>query len=245
MSFILDALQKSENQRQQQLGPGHAAVRQGKIGQTVPIWVLVLAVLLIVNILVLTFVMWPDAVEEQVSATGEHADPRSIATRASDGVMPAEERGEVRPLSREAAATTPEDDGPDNVTTVIEKQTSAGSVTVMTEKEMNEFLGSTTQSTNNTASSTGSVIELVTNEQTAEELLPTLEALQLRGLVSLTELHLDVHVYSDVPIERFVFVNMKKYREGDRLREGPLLELITPQGIILQHSGQRFILNQE
>ncbi len=39
--------------------------------------------------------------------------------------------------------------------------------------------------------------------------------------------------------------NMKKYREGERLREGPYLESITPQGIILQHNGQRFILNQD
>jgi general secretion pathway protein B len=245
LSFILDALQKSENQRQQQLGPGRAAVRQGKTSQPVPVWVPVVAVLLIVNILVLAFVMWPDAVEEQVSATGEQRDPNSIATQDSDGAMAAEERGEVRPLSREAAATTPKDDGPDAASIAEENQAGTGSVTIMTKKEMDEFLGPKTQSANNTASSTGSVIELVTNEQTAEVLLPTLEALQLRGLVSLTELHLDVHVYSDVAIDRFVFVNMKKYREGDRLREGPLLESITTQGIVLQYSGQRFVLNQE
>lgn len=245
MSFILDALQKSENQRQQQLGPGHAAVRQGKVRQTVPTWVPVLAVLLIVNVLVLAFVMWPDAVEEQVSATGERSDRGLVAIEASDEAMPAGQRGDVRPLSQEAAVTRPKDDGPDSVTTPLEKQTSAGSVTVMTEKEMNEFLSSTTPSANDPRSFAGSIIELVTNEQTAEELLPTLEELRLKGLISLTDLHLDVHVYSDVASDRFAFVNMKKYLAGERLREGPLLESITSQGIVLQYNGQRFVLNQD
>ena len=88
MSFILDALQKSENQRQQQLGPGRASVRQGKVSQTVPIWVPVLAVLLIVNVLVLAFVMWPDDVEEQISAAGEQPDANPVATASNDEVIP-------------------------------------------------------------------------------------------------------------------------------------------------------------
>ncbi len=245
MSFILDALQKSENQRQQQLGPGRAAVRQGKGSQTVPVWVPVLAVLLIVNIVVLAFVMWPDDVEEQISATSEQPDASSIATAANDGVIPTEERGEVRPLSQEAAVTSSTDKASDIIPIAEEKPAGAGSVTVMTEQEMNTFLISSAPAANDTASSAGSVVELLTNEQTAEELLPTLEELQLRGLISVTEMHLDVHVYSDVAVDRFVFVNMKKYREGERLREGPLLESITPQGVILQHGGQRFVLNQD
>ncbi|MCH8896545.1 MAG: hypothetical protein IH927_09830, partial [Proteobacteria bacterium] len=52
MSFILDALQKSENQRQRQLGPGLAAVRRGKVRQAVPDWVPLLAILLGVNIVI-------------------------------------------------------------------------------------------------------------------------------------------------------------------------------------------------
>jgi general secretion pathway protein B len=53
-------------------------------------------------------------------------------------------------------------------------------------------------------------------------------------------LRLDVHVFSEQPAERFVFVNMQKYREGERLQEGPQLDEITPDGVILSLGGQRF-----
>ena len=53
-------------------------------------------------------------------------------------------------------------------------------------------------------------------------------------------LQLDVHVYDRQPGRRFVLLNLHKYREGERLREGPLLEEITPDGVILSFQGERF-----
>lgn len=246
MSFILDALQKSENQRQRQLGPGLATVRRGKTRQAVPVWVPVLAILLGVNILILVFVMWPGDESIQVAATPGRTDTRSVADDpVSRGIAATQKRGEVRSLSREALVATPED----NELAVVEKQTQnrsgAGSVAVMTEQEMNEFLGTDEAAVKVDATPAGSVTELLVDENTAVELLPAMQELQLRGLIALPDLHLDVHVYSETDDERFVFVNMKKYREGERLREGPLLESITPQGIILRHNGRRFILNQD
>ncbi|NOR67834.1 MAG: GspB domain-containing protein, partial [Woeseiaceae bacterium] len=61
----------------------------------------------------------------------------------------------------------------------------------------------------------------------------------------LPDLHLDIHVYSDQPAERFVFVNMNKYREQARLAEGPLVKEITPEGVILEHLGNGFLLPRE
>lgn len=246
MSFILDALQKSENQRQRQLGPGLATVRRGKTRQAVPVWVPVLAILLGVNILILVFVMWPGDESIQVAATPGRTDTRSVADDpVSRGIAATQKRGEVRSLSREALVATHEDSEP----AVVEKQTQnrsgAGSVAVMTEQEMNEFLGTDEAAVKVDATPPGSVTELLVDENTAVELLPAMQELQLRGLIALPDLHLDVHVYSETDDERFVFVNMKKYREGERLREGPLLESITPQGIILRHNGRRFILNQD
>jgi general secretion pathway protein B len=54
------------------------------------------------------------------------------------------------------------------------------------------------------------------------------------------DLDVNVHVYSKIPEERFVFLNMKIYREGDRLLEGPRLEQITQDGVILSLGGERF-----
>ena len=49
------------------------------------------------------------------------------------------------------------------------------------------------------------------------------------------ELHLDVHVYATKPAERFVYINMRKYREGATLAEGPVLERIRRDGVVLNY----------
>lgn len=53
-------------------------------------------------------------------------------------------------------------------------------------------------------------------------------------------LSLDVHVYAEQPAQRFVLINMTRYREGDRLQEGAVLERITPQGMVLSYRGEIF-----
>ncbi|MCA1804891.1 MAG: general secretion pathway protein GspB [Xanthomonadaceae bacterium] len=51
---------------------------------------------------------------------------------------------------------------------------------------------------------------------------------------------LDVHVYAEQPAQRFVLINMNRYREGDRLKEGAVLERITPEGVVLSYQGEQF-----
>src|ERR1700685_4584639 len=57
MSFILDALKKSEIERQRQSVPGLMDARLSERRNRLPVWALVLAVLLGINLLVLTFVV--------------------------------------------------------------------------------------------------------------------------------------------------------------------------------------------
>ena len=45
--------------------------------------------------------------------------------------------------------------------------------------------------------------------------------------------------------ERFVVVNGRRYQEGATLQEGPTLERITPDGVILNHRGLRFLLPRQ
>ena len=51
---------------------------------------------------------------------------------------------------------------------------------------------------------------------------------------------LEVHFYTGQAVRRFVFLEQKKYREGDRLANGLVLEAITPDGAIFDSGGQRF-----
>jgi len=51
---------------------------------------------------------------------------------------------------------------------------------------------------------------------------------------------IDVHVYAEEPARRFVLVDLKKYREGDSLASGAVLEKIGPGSIQLFYQGTRF-----
>ena len=69
--------------------------------------------------------------------------------------------------------------------------------------------------------------------------------LRASGALQLPDLHLDIHVYSQNPADRFVFINMSKYREQSRLTEGPLVKEIRSDGVLLEHRDREFILYRE
>lgn len=80
------------------------------------------------------------------------------------------------------------------------------------------------------------------NTEPDTEQLPGYQELVLSGRVQLPQLHLDIHVYAPERTDRFVFVNNRKYKEGDRLDEGGTVERITAAGVVLNHRGHRFEL---
>jgi len=55
---------------------------------------------------------------------------------------------------------------------------------------------------------------------------------------------LDIHAYSEEPQNRFILVNLKKYREGDRLESGLVLEEILPDGMVMSYRGERFLVDK-
>jgi general secretion pathway protein B len=73
--------------------------------------------------------------------------------------------------------------------------------------------------------------------------MPTADQLVARGTVPV--LHMDLHVYGNRPQDRFIFVNSKRYKEGDTLAEGPVVEQITPTGAVLSQAGNRFLLTRD
>ena len=79
----------------------------------------------------------------------------------------------------------------------------------------------------------------------ADPALPTLEQLLGGGAIELPPLNLDLLVYNESPAVRFVVINGRKYREGAQLTEGPTLESITPESVILTSRGQRFTLDRK
>jgi len=78
-----------------------------------------------------------------------------------------------------------------------------------------------------------------------QEVLPTLGEIDLSSQPALPDLHLDVHVFAAKPADRFVFINMQKYREGTALADGLTLERIRRDGVVLNYHGLRFVLPRQ
>jgi general secretion pathway protein B len=58
------------------------------------------------------------------------------------------------------------------------------------------------------------------------------------------KMKLEVLVYSDVAAERMVFINGRKYKQGDTVAERARIEEIRPDSVVLSEEGRRFTLRQ-
>ena len=76
------------------------------------------------------------------------------------------------------------------------------------------------------------------------ERIPTLRMMSQEFQQRLPEMKVNVYAYSVDPKERFVIVNMDKYRAGQRIADGPVLQEITADSMILKFSGKKFRLKR-
>lgn len=226
MSFILDALKKSEIERQRQSTPGlmdaPTPLRRGRL----PLWAILLGCLLFINIAVLIIVLLRNAGPSAASATAKHPIARA------DSKAPAVEE-HFSPLSQ-APVYAPEIPVPP-----AEPAPSNGSAAALPAPQ------AVAQRAAPHAFRRPDPV--LTDEEAADndEVLPSINEINLTGAEALPELHLDVHVYATKPADRFVYINMRKYHEGNTLQEGPVLERIRRDGVVLNHHGLRFILPRQ
>ncbi|MGH8251064.1 MAG: general secretion pathway protein GspB, partial [Steroidobacteraceae bacterium] len=68
------------------------------------------------------------------------------------------------------------------------------------------------------------------------------ESLPRQAAAGLPPLTVDLHIFADDGAKRAVFINGRRYSQGERILEGPMVEEITPEGAVLNHRGQRFLL---
>ena len=201
MSFILDALKKSETERQQQTGAEFSAVPSGSGDPQSFKWLWILAVLLLVNVVVLFGILIrPDEVADEPAAI---IDPPRQQTQSAE------------PTFEEKVATAKQNQPELAIASAAEQEPQPEPAT-----------------------------SRPTTRAPGARVL-TIDEVRLNGTLQVTDLHLDIHVYSDDPGERFVFINMAKHREKSQLEEGPVVVEIRPDGVVLEHQGTTFLLPRE
>jgi general secretion pathway protein A len=232
MSFILDALKKSEIERQRQSVPGLIDTRPSLRRRRMPLWVAALCTLLAVNLMALTYVV-----------LRKSAAPIVLTSRPADAPQARVAAPEARPFS-------PLDGAPQYAPEI--PVTPPPDATPVAPPADGTLIEARPAHTAPAADSGADALphpdpQLTDAEANAEtdEVLPTISEISLSGTQALPELHLDVHVYATKPADRFVYINNRKYHEGAKLEEGPTVERIRRDGVVLNDQGIRFLLPRQ
>jgi general secretion pathway protein B len=244
MSFILDALRKSEHQRHRDTGPGLVEVPIARRASRLPLLLAGLGALLLINLIVVGIVLLrrdraPEAVSATPSAvaapTPAAATPPPVTTIA--GAIPVDptQSREVRPLNEEATTYDEAGNPIDPATAAApdagldeSEETPPSQLQPPPPRPRDRTLSAAAGTTPPAVSAAGGV--------------PTINDLTAQATSGLPVLNVDLHVYSRDPAQRFVVINGKRYQEGSALKEGPTVERITEDGVVLNHRGLRFLL---
>jgi general secretion pathway protein B len=259
MSFILDALKKSESDRQRQTSPALFEVKVAAPRRRFPPWPLVLGVLLGVNVLVLSWVLLR---RQEPAPTASAAAPAAAPLAAS---TPA-------PAAATAATTPPTANGvqpgtvmvPTTVYVPMQVENPPGSQSIVPASQAAPPAAVTAAGT----PPLGDEPRLQDHEQAVppdydtRDYRPAITPQQASAIAAarrngelpsrddvvaqgsqVPDVRLDLHVYDANPANRFVFINMRKLKEGETLPEGVRVEQITPTGVELSFHGKRFTLD--
>jgi general secretion pathway protein B len=202
MSFILDALRKSEHERQRNKAPGIAAMRGSGKSRGPNYWIPLVALLVGINVALLTL-LW---------LLGDSSDSDTVAAASLPAALVVKQPNRPEPLP----LTTQR---PRNLLSALPEPAVTHSTTAFTQP--------------------------AAPARRADNRVPTMIELVLDGSLNIMPLHLDIHVYSQNPQERFVFINTTRYREGDLLDEGPAIKEINEEGVILNYQGRAFAITRE
>jgi general secretion pathway protein B len=240
MSFILDALKKSELERQRQAIPGLMDSGALRPRARFSLWAAGLVVLLGINLLVLLIVLTrgagraPPTPGSSAASAPAIASSTAPATQAPPATSPASASA---PAPTPATSATAEHFSPLDAAPVYAPEIPA-----------DPSLDHAAPADSGTAvvRATHRRDPVLTDDyKPEEEALPSISEVNLTGPQALPDLHLDVHVFATNPAERFVYINMRKYHEGATLEEGPVLERIRRDGVVLNYHGLRFLLPRQ
>ena len=244
MSFILDALKKSEVERQRQAIPGLMDSRPLPPRAKFPLWAAALIALFVVNLLILAVVLTRHAPPATATAPAP-ASPGSPAPAAMAPAATIAPAPSPAPSPAPHASTAPDHFSPMDAAPPVYAPEIPPTQDSLSAARRAARAGSSGAGTTHHAASAAPDPVLTDSNPGDSEALPSINEINVAEQPALANLHLDVHVYATQPSERFVYINMRKYREGATLAEGPVLERIRRDGVVLNYQGLRFVLPRQ
>jgi len=228
MSYILDALRKSEQERQ----PGTPARPGGPVHNvSLPWrggWLLVIGIILLLFLLAAAAVFWRSTVSRISSEAAVAVTSPSVAPTAAP---PAAEPVVVAPLPVTAVKwESPVRDLAEQMQVPVpatsKKPGTAPRRKVAAIKQ--RFL----------SQADGPAVPLETDDT------PLLQQMPLEMQRALPAMAVTIHVYSPQESQRILFINNREYHKGSRIEGGVRVEEIVPDGVVLSYRGERFKLSR-
>ena len=225
MSYILDALKKADQQRSLGDVPDLEATHWGERHKRSWRWIWVLAALLLVNGALLFMLLGRNAAE----LSGDDGLSRQ-ADSAPLVALP----------QRDHVATPPPVETSRPREPVYVPALPAKRPTRATQAPLSRVTRAPLPLDDDTPAPAFSPPVTPVQAPVAASGVPEWNDMSLEFRSGFTLPHIDVHVYSDDPGRRFILVELRKYREGETLDSGAVLEEILPDSIQLFYQGTRF-----
>lgn len=261
MSFILDALKKSETDRQRQNGPALFEVRVAPPRSGLPLWAVGLGVLLAVNLVIVAWVLLRRPATVEVAAVPAQASlpPQQMAPQMSpspaqafQGVQQGQPMGSAVPVSgtpptgpmgQTAGLTQP----PQGAGAADPQSTAGTNGGVADGSGAQNDAGAGENPDDYAPAADPGPAQPFSNHvvRSTANGVPLYQDAILAPGANIPELRLDLHVFAAKPQDRFVMINMKKLHEGDSLPNGVHVDSITPEGAVLSHNGAKFLLPRQ
>ena len=259
MSFILDALKKSETDRQRQSGPALYEVKLATPRTQLPLWAICLGVVLVANLALVMWVLFRGRSHEgaaQAATTGQTYAAPTAGVPPSGAVQPgaAVQPGSAQPPPQYA----PNNQGyapnaqsyPPNAQVYAPNGPAPGPQPQPPSQQPLPAQAAPAQTADAAAQNSNADDYAPATEPTNSSGFhvrrATESGLQLYSDAAanggLPDLRVDMHTYAPRPQDRFVLINMKKAREGDMVADGVRVESITPDGVVVSHNGAQFLL---
>lgn len=217
MSFILDALRKSEHERERHVVPGRFEPPRSREASPRLRWIVGgLTALLLVNLAIVSWLVLRPEPAREPQAVVAPVVTRLATPDATALPVPAERH--IRSLAAETQPAEPSIDYPEPVITA--PGTAAGAPRAASRP----------------------LRDTARHPSSALAGLPTINELPATATAGLPRLNIDLLVFNSDPAQRFAIINGQKLRDGGQMKEGPTVEQITAEGAVLVHQGTRFLL---
>jgi general secretion pathway protein B len=227
MSYILDALRKSEQERQ----PGTRARPGGPVHNvSLPWrggWLLVIGIILLLFLLAAAVVFWHSTVSRisseaavavtspSVAATATPSAAEPVAAVAPPPVMAVKRESPVRDLAEQTQVPVP-------VTSKMPSTAPRRQVAAIKQRSSSQADGH-------------AVLLETDNTPLLQQMPPEIQR-------AIPPMAVTIHVYSTQESQRILFINNREYHKGSLIEGGARVEAIVPDGAVLSYQGERFKL---